>query len=64
MGCNVPTNGKVTVPISNSLMHLLQTEQNDVLIKKLEKEDLESCKTRLNFKGDTIMHFACYRNNL
>ena len=51
------------MPVRNSIVHLIQTEQNKVLMEKLVLEDEELFGMRLNFKGDTIMHYACIKNN-
>lgn len=62
--CCIFNNATKKVSISNSLIHLLQTDQNDAIIKKLAHYNQEKFKERLNFQGDTIMHFACKKNNV
>lgn len=64
MGCQFSQNDNVRVPINKSIVHLLQTEQNKSLFKKLGYEGEEIYRMKLNFRGDTIMHYACTKNNI
>jgi ankyrin repeat protein len=64
MGCGAASSPKSTVLIINSLIHLLQTDQNKEVIKKLEMDGPQTFEKRLNFRGDTIMHLACSKNSI
>lgn len=64
MGCGGSGVSKNTVPIGNSMVHLLQTGQTDLIIKRLQQDGPESINTKLSFRGDTIAHYACFKNNI
>lgn len=62
MGCGGSGVSKNTIPIGNSLVHLLQTGQNDLIINRLQS-DPSLCTSTISFRGDTIAHYACFKNN-
>ena len=63
MGCSA-SESRTSVPISNSIMHLLHSGQTDAVIKKIEEDPAGLKKdTVYNFRGDTLLHYACSKNN-
>jgi hypothetical protein len=64
MGCGIPAAEKPTIQIGKSLIHLLQANRTEEIIKKLESETYDIFERKLNYRGDTILHYACSKNNL
>ena len=62
MGCST-SESKTSVPIANSLMHLLQSGQTDQVIKRLDQDKTIDKNTPYNFRGDTLLHYSCSKNN-
>lgn len=62
MGNEVSNLGK-SVNIDNSILHLFQTDNNELLFKKLLKVPQIDFNTKVNFRDDTFLHYACSRNN-
>jgi hypothetical protein len=51
-------------PIDNNLLALLVTNQTERLISKLDIDPTTYyLKESINFRGDTLLHYACARNN-
>ena len=45
-------------------MHLMHAGKTDELIKKIDGEGANFNKdNRFNFRGDTLLHYACSKNN-
>lgn len=52
-------------PIDNNLIALLVTGQTEKVISKLESEpDTHFLQESINFRGDTLLHYACAKNNV
>jgi ankyrin repeat protein len=67
MGC-VATTGDInhleTTNLEHRIVHLVVTEQTDTLISLIKTFEFEiDINTPLNFRGDTLLHYACARNN-
>ena len=58
-----PLEQQVGTPIDNNLIALLVTNQTDRVITKIESEGEMFMTQRLNFRGDTFLHYACAKNN-
>lgn len=58
-----PLEQQVGTPIDNNLIALLVTNQTDKVISKIESEGETFMSQRLNFRGDTFLHYACAKNN-
>ena len=62
MGSETSNLGR-SVNIDNSILHLFQADSNDLLFKKLLKVPQIDFNTKVNFRDDTFLHYACSRNN-
>ena len=67
MGCNA-ANGVIkpleTTNLEHRIVHLAVTGQTDTLIDLIKTFEFEvDINTPLNFRGDTLLHYACARNN-
>ena len=59
-----PLEQQVGTPIDNNLIALLVTNQTERVITKVESEGGTTLLSqRLNFRGDTFLHYACAKNN-
>lgn len=64
MGCSGSAEKHDTVPIENSMITLLVSGQNDLLMRKIKLEGNNiDYNAKLNFKGDTILHYAAMKDN-
>ncbi len=64
MGCNTAGEKHQTVPIENSMITLLVSGQNQLLMKKIKLQGKNiDYNMKLNFKGDTFLHYAAIKNN-
>ena len=51
-------------PIENNLLALIITNQTQRVIDKIEKDpDQTILDDSTNFRGDTLLHYACAKNN-
>ena len=51
-------------PIENNLLALIITNQTQRVIDKIDKDpDQSILDDSTNFKGDTLLHYACAKNN-
>lgn len=63
MGCNAIGRDSLA-SIDTGVVSLVATNQTDILIRKIEyMGDSFSLNTPLNFKGDTLLHYACAKND-
>jgi hypothetical protein len=59
-----PLEQQIGTPIDNNIIALLVTNQTDRVIAKMESEGgTNLVNQRLNFRGDTFLHYACAKNN-
>lgn len=64
MGSEV-VNMQVGTPINNSLIALIITEQTERVMEVINSDPSHELLLRpINFRGDTILHYACARNNI
>ena len=63
MGCIFPEEQK-TVSISKNIVSLLVSGQTEELIFQLKKTEGLNLNKRINFRGDTLLHYACVKNNI
>ena len=61
MGCKSSYSTK-KVPIENNIFSLLQTNQTNACIGLIEEKRFD-LTTRINQIGDTLLHYACKKNN-
>ena len=68
MGCSAANNSVIPVETANiehSLVHLAVTNQTDALIRLVDRYEFEvNLNAPLNFRGDTLLHYACAKNNV
>ena len=63
MGCGASDN-QASVPIDNNVVALVVSGQTDLAIKKIEAMGNEfDPNASINFRGDTLLHYACKKNN-
>lgn len=61
---NAAVEQQIGTPIDNNLLALLITNQTDRVIDKLELDPTTYyLKESINFRGDTLLHYACAKNN-
>ena len=66
MGCNSISaiRSLETIDLEHRIVNLVVTEQTDHLIDLIKTFEFEvDINTPLNFRGDTLLHYACGRNN-
>jgi hypothetical protein len=67
MGCNasgVIINQESLVNIDHKLVHLVSTNQIENLIEFIKIFELDiDINSAINFRGDTLLHYACFKNN-
>ncbi len=67
MGCTASSmvlSNNNFINIQHRLVHLVATEQTELVIDFINKYyyDLD-INGAINFRGDTILHYACFKNN-
>jgi hypothetical protein len=62
MGCIAPTSTHNTIQIKSHIYHLIVTNQTNRIIEKIKFQPILIDKP-INYKGDTIAHYACSKNN-
>lgn len=54
-----------TANLDHEIVHLVVTGQTEQLINTVQAYDYElDVNAPLNFRGDTLLHYACARNNV
>ena len=62
MGCNPSYHVPETVPINNNVLSLLHANDTGACISLIEKKGFRF-DSRLNSVHDTLLHYACKKNN-
>lgn len=61
---NASLEQQVGTPIDNNLIALVVTNQTEKVISKMEADPTNFfLKEKINFRGDTLLHYACAKNN-
>jgi hypothetical protein len=61
---NTSLEAQVGSPIDNNLIALVITNQTDRVISKVEADPSSYfLREGINFRGDTLLHYACAKNN-
>jgi hypothetical protein len=67
MGCSASSmvlSANNLINIQHKLVHLVVTEQTDELINFINLYNYEiDINSSINFRGDTLLHYACFKNN-
>lgn len=66
MGCGASAVGNMNslVNIDHKLVQLAATNQTSALVNLIMvyEEDID-INSAINFRGDTLLHYACFKNN-
>lgn len=68
MGCSAScaiVNSTEVANLDHQMVHLMVTNQTEKLIELIQEYKYEiDINAALNFRGDTLLHYACAKNNL
>lgn len=68
MGCNAScaiVNSSERANLEHQMVHLIVTNQTNKLIEFIHEFKYEiDINAAINFRGDTLLHYACAKNNL
>ena len=63
MGCSGSSASTETIPIERSIIHLLQSGNNELVLKKLKTDKrIIDPNAKCNFRGDTLLHYAANKD--
>ena len=63
MGCGA-TSKDFSISTENNLVALVVTNKTDLIIDKIREMGQNfNCNAPINFRGDTLLHYACAKNN-
>jgi ankyrin repeat protein len=61
---NVTLEQQIGTPIDNNIIALVITNQTEKVISKIETDPTNFfLREKINFRGDTLLHYACAKNN-